>query len=60
MKVIQLNCPTCGASISIPETVTQFNCASCGSRLTLEHGEGYYALKAAEKISDAIRSSSND
>ena len=60
MKVVKLNCPTCGAPISIPETVAQFNCASCGSLLTLEHGEGYYALKAAEKISDAIRSSSND
>lgn len=60
MKVIRLNCPTCGAPISIPDNIPQFNCASCGSLLTLEHGEGYYALKAAEKISDAIRSSSNE
>ncbi len=60
MKVVNLNCPTCGSSISLPENVTQFNCASCGSLLTLEHGEGYYSLKAAEKISEAIRSSSND
>jgi DNA-directed RNA polymerase subunit RPC12/RpoP len=60
MKVIKLNCSACGAPISIPDTVTQFNCASCGSLLTLEQGEGYYALKATEKIVDAIRSSSND
>jgi len=60
MKIVKLNCPTCGSPISLPENVPQFNCASCGSLLTLEHGEGYYALKAAEKISDAIRSSSND
>jgi hypothetical protein len=54
MKLIKLNCAACGAPISVPENVDQLNCANCGSHLYLEHGEGYYALKAADKISKAI------
>jgi DNA-directed RNA polymerase subunit RPC12/RpoP len=58
MKVIKLNCASCGAPISVPEDAEQLNCANCGSHLYLERGEGYYALKAADQISDAIHQSS--
>jgi hypothetical protein len=57
MKIIKLNCAACGAPISIPENVNQLNCANCGTHLYLEHGEGYYALKAADQISSAIHES---
>lgn len=57
--MIRLNCTSCGAPISIPDDVTQLTCANCGTQLYLEHGEGYYTLKGAEKISEAIRQSSD-
>ena len=58
MKLIKLNCTACGAPISIPDDIDQLNCAVCGSLLYLERGEGYYSLKVAEKIDDAIQQSS--
>ena len=57
MKVIKLNCTACGAPITIPETLEKLTCANCGTHLMLEHGEGYYALKAVEQLSDAIQQS---
>ncbi|MBG0771869.1 MAG: hypothetical protein H0S82_09170, partial [Anaerolineaceae bacterium] len=54
MKLIKLNCSACGAPISIPEDIDRLTCANCGTFLVLERGEGYYALKAAEQISEAI------
>ncbi len=57
MKVIKLNCTACGAPINIPENVDQLNCANCGTHLFLERGEGYYALKAADQITSAIKQS---
>lgn len=57
MKLIKLNCTACGAPISIPDDIDQLNCAVCGSLLYLERGEGYYSLKIAEKIADAIQQS---
>lgn len=57
MKLIKLNCTACGAPISIPDDIDQLNCAVCGSLLYLERGEGYYSLKVAEKIADAIQQS---
>lgn len=54
MKLIKLNCSACGAPISIPEDIDRLTCANCGTFLALERGEGYFALKAAEQISEAI------
>ena len=58
MKLIKLNCAACGAPISIPENLEQLTCSNCGTYLMVEHGEGYYALKAVEQISEAIQQSS--
>jgi tetratricopeptide (TPR) repeat protein len=60
MKLIKLNCTACGAPISIPDDIDQLNCAVCGSLLYLERGEGYYSLKVAEKLADAIQQSSKN
>lgn len=60
MKVIKLNCPTCGAPISVPEAMEFINCASCGSFLAIDRGEGYVALKVAEKLARAIEDSGKD
>lgn len=60
MKIIKLNCPTCGAPISVPEAMEFINCASCGSFLAIDRGEGYIALKVAEKLSRAIEDSGKD
>lgn len=57
MKITKLNCSACGAPISIPENLDYINCASCGSFLAIERGEGYVALKVAEKIARAIEDS---
>ena len=57
MKLIKLNCAACGAPISIPENLEKLTCSNCGTHLLLEHGEGYYALKAVEQLSEAIHQS---
>ena len=57
MKLIKLNCAACGAPISIPDNLEQLTCSNCGTYLMVEHGEGYYALKAVEQISEAIQQS---
>ena len=55
MKIIKLNCSACGAPhLHIPEDIDRLTCANCGTFLALERGEGYYALKAADQISEAI------
>ncbi|MBG0785577.1 MAG: zinc ribbon domain-containing protein [Anaerolineaceae bacterium] len=58
MKLIKLNCSACGAPISIPDNLEQLTCSNCGTFLMVEHGEGYYALKAVEQLSEAIQQSS--
>lgn len=57
MKLIKLNCSACGAPISIPDNLENLTCANCGTFLVVEHGDGYYALKAADQISNAIHES---
>lgn len=59
MKIIKLNCAACGAPISLPENLEQLSCSNCGTHLMVEHGEGYYALKAVEQLSEAIQQSGN-
>ena len=59
MKIIKLNCAACGAPISLPENLEQLSCSNCGTHLMVEHGEGYYALKAVEQLSEAIEQSGN-
>lgn len=58
MNILKMNCTACGAPISIPEDVLQITCTSCGTSLLVERGEGYVALKVAEKLARAIESSS--
>lgn len=57
MSIIKMNCSACGAPISIPEDVLQITCTSCGTSLLVERGEGYVALKIAEKLARAIETS---
>lgn len=54
MKVTKLNCTACGSPMSIPEDIDQITCTSCGTGLIIERGEGYVALKLAEKIARTI------
>jgi ribosomal protein S27AE len=58
MNVQKMSCPNCGASISVAEDLNQLNCAFCGSTLSVQRGEGYAALKMAEKLGQAIQDSS--
>jgi hypothetical protein len=55
MKLIKLNCASCGAPISIPEDLDTLVCNSCGSTLKVDRGEGYIALKMVEKITQSIQ-----
>jgi len=57
MEIKKLNCTACGAPISVPDDMDYINCAACGSFLAIQRGEGYVALKVAEKISRAIEDS---
>lgn len=54
MKITKLSCTACGAPISIPEDLDQITCTACGTGLIIERGEGYVALKLAEKIARSI------
>ncbi len=54
MKITKLNCTACGAPMSIPEDLDQIICTACGTGLVIERGEGYVALKIAEKIARTI------
>lgn len=60
MKISKLNCTACGAPISIPDDLDHINCSACGTFLTVERGEGYVALKVAEKLTRAIESSGHE
>jgi LSD1 subclass zinc finger protein len=57
MMLTKLNCSACGAPISVPDGLDYINCSSCGTFLVIERGEGYMALKVAEKIVQAIEDS---
>lgn len=54
MKITKLSCTACGAPISIPADLDQITCTACGTGLIIERGEGYVALKLAEKIARSI------
>ncbi len=58
MNVQKMSCPNCGAPISVAEDLNQLNCAFCSSTLSVQRGEGYVALKMAEKLGQAIQDSS--
>jgi ribosomal protein S27AE len=60
MEIQKLNCPSCGAPISIPEDLDQLNCASCGSTLAVNRGEGYVALKIVEKVAQVLQQSGKE
>ncbi len=59
VQIVKSNCPACGAPLSIPADLDRVNCANCGSGVIIEHGEGYYTLKSAEKIAQAIEQTNN-
>lgn len=54
MNVTKLNCSACGAPINVPEDVSSINCPSCGTALGIERGDGFIALRIAEKITKAF------
>jgi ribosomal protein S27AE len=58
MNIQKMSCPNCGASISVTEDLNQLNCAHCGSTLSIQRGDGYAALKMAEKLGQTIQDSS--
>jgi hypothetical protein len=57
MKIVKLNCTSCGAPISVPEDLDILFCNSCGSKLAVDRGEGYVALKLVEKLAQAVQES---
>lgn len=59
MNVQKMACPSCGASITIPDDLAQLTCTFCGSSLRVQRGEGYAALKLAEMLEQAIHDSSS-
>ena len=57
MKIVKLNCTSCGAPISIPENIDTLFCSSCGSKLAVDRGEGYVTLQLVEKLTQAVQES---
>jgi uncharacterized Zn finger protein (UPF0148 family) len=60
MDLIKLACPSCGGSLQIPNDLDQVTCAYCQTLLVVQRGEGYAALKIAEKVEKAIRDSADE
>ena len=57
MKIVKLNCTSCGAPISIPENIDTLFCSSCGSKLAVDRGDGYVTLQLVEKLTQAVQES---
>ena len=56
MDTIQtVNCPSCGAPLTIPESVDNFKCSFCGETLTVQRSEGHATTKLAEKVDQAVQ-----
>lgn len=57
MKITKVNCPACGAPISIPEDLDSINCSYCGIFFGREGDEGSIMHKVAEKLTREIEDS---
>ena len=55
MNIVKVSCASCGAPITIPPDIDNLNCSYCGAALAVQRGEGYIALKLAEKVSQTIQ-----
>ncbi len=55
MKIVKLNCASCGSPISIPDDAEEIVCPSCSSTLAIERDKGYITLKVMEKLADSIK-----
>jgi hypothetical protein len=53
-KITTLSCKSCGAAIQVPPDLDFFNCSYCGAALSVQRGDGYVALKMAERVSRSI------
>jgi len=57
IKIVNLSCKSCGASIQIPPGLDTFNCAYCGAAMMVQRGEGNVVLKMAEQVGQSIQDS---
>ena len=51
----QLQCPTCGAGLTIPIGALRAKCGYCGTELTVESSQGELFLRGTEQIASALR-----
>src|SRR4051812_28019720 len=54
-EVKQLQCPTCGANVTIPQDVARGTCAYCGNAFAVEMNQGEAVLHSSEQITGAIK-----
>lgn len=47
MKIVRLQCPACGADITVTEPAQPLTCSYCGTRLAVDDGGPQLALAAA-------------
>lgn len=57
MRLEQLSCPACAASISVAPTVVERVCPYCGATLHVQREEGEASLLVLERVTDAITTS---
>lgn len=50
MKIIPLNCPSCGARLEIGENKEQVACGTCGSQLFVDRSGGTISLELAKSL----------
>ena len=50
MKIIPLNCPSCGARLEIGENKEQLACGTCGSQLYVDCSGGTISLELAKSL----------
>lgn len=59
MAIQSESCPSCGASVEVPDDSNRTKCPYCSASLTIERSKGEIAITVAEKITGSIESSGN-
>lgn len=55
MKVLDLSCNRCGASLDVPEKVNFVTCTFCGTKLKIERSGAAAYTEALEQIADDLK-----
>lgn len=56
MEYKRIECPSCGAPLSVNESLERITCSYCGTYLVVQHSESELTLKFARNVENGIKS----